>query len=236
MLLTGSPAWAYRPFVSTDAAVAEPKEVEIELGYFEFARTRDEDLFTTPTAVLNYGLVDRLEIVGEFAVEEGRHEGLQLVDPAVFLKAVLREGVLQEKSGLSVALEAGPLLPSPAPGEDGVGFEATGIASGEIRPVTYHLNLGAGVTRMETRPFWTWGLITELPVIPAFRVVSEVNGESVEQERANNSVLVGFIWQPFESRKLWIDAGVRHGITSAAPEWQVTVGLTFGFSLARERR
>ena len=102
--------------------------------------------------------------------------------------------------------------------------------------MTYHLNLGAGVTRMETRPFWTWGLITELPVIPAFRVVSEVNGESVEQERANNSVLVGFIWQPFESRKLWIDAGVRHGTTSAAPEWQVTVGLTFGFSLARERR
>ena len=29
--------------------------------------------------------------------------------------------------------------------------------------MTYHLNLGAGVTRMETRPFWTWGLITELP-------------------------------------------------------------------------
>jgi len=27
-------AWAYRPFVSTDAAVADAKDGEIELGYF----------------------------------------------------------------------------------------------------------------------------------------------------------------------------------------------------------
>jgi hypothetical protein len=25
-------AWGYRPFVSTDAAIADPREVEIELG------------------------------------------------------------------------------------------------------------------------------------------------------------------------------------------------------------
>ena len=31
-LLLPTCAWAYRPFVSTDAAVADPKEVEIELG------------------------------------------------------------------------------------------------------------------------------------------------------------------------------------------------------------
>ena len=130
MLLTGSPAWAYRPFVSTDAAVADPKEVEIELGYFQFARTRDEDLFTTPTAVLNYGLVDRLEIVGEFAVEEGRHAGLQLVDPAVFLKAVLREGVLQEKSGLSVASRPGPCSRHPRPAKTGSASRQRGSPAG----------------------------------------------------------------------------------------------------------
>jgi hypothetical protein len=32
-LLGAVDAWAYRPFVSTDAAVADPQEVEIELGY-----------------------------------------------------------------------------------------------------------------------------------------------------------------------------------------------------------
>jgi hypothetical protein len=34
ILLFPAWAWAYRPFVSTDAAVADPKEFEIELGYF----------------------------------------------------------------------------------------------------------------------------------------------------------------------------------------------------------
>jgi len=72
-------------------------------------------------------------------------------------------------------------------------------------------------------------VIGELPVVPALRFVGEVNGESVEQERAKNSVLAGFIWQPFASRELWIDAGIRRGITRAAPDWQATLGLTFAF-------
>ncbi len=186
--------------------------------------------------VLNYGLVDRLEIVGEFAVEKGPHEDLRLVDPALFLKAVVREGMLQEGSGLSLALEAGPLLPSMAPGEDGVGFEATGIASGRLAPLTYHLNLGGGVTREDTREFATWGLITELTIVASFRLVGEVNGESVEDERADNSALLGFIWQPFAPKRFWVDAGIRRGITRAAADWQATLGFTIGFDVFGEGR
>jgi len=60
--------WAYRPFVSTDAAVADVKEVEIE-GYFNFERTRRENTITTPAVVLNYGVAKNWELVGEFRVE-----------------------------------------------------------------------------------------------------------------------------------------------------------------------
>src|SRR6266508_1618144 len=35
-----SAVWAYRPFVSTDAAVVDVKEMEIELGYFNWAREK----------------------------------------------------------------------------------------------------------------------------------------------------------------------------------------------------
>jgi hypothetical protein len=62
-------AWAYRPFVSTDAAVADPKEVEIELGYFNLERTRRDNTIMTPSAVLNYGFAKNWEAVGEFRVE-----------------------------------------------------------------------------------------------------------------------------------------------------------------------
>src|SRR5919204_3122270 len=116
-------AWAYRPFVSTDAAVAERHRVEIELGYVTLTGTQGQYTFTTPQLVVNYGFAQNLELVGEFKVEETRDAGLQLVDPALFLKAVLREGILQEKEGVSVALELGPLLPTTRQGERHFGFE-----------------------------------------------------------------------------------------------------------------
>jgi hypothetical protein len=235
LLVVGSPAWAYRPFVSTDAAVADPGAMEIELGYFQFARQRHEDVFSTPKVVLNYGVVDRLEVVGEFAVEQAPHEDWQLVDPGLSLKALLKKGVLQDTEGLSIAVEAGPLFPS-TNGAEGLGFEASGIVSGRLQALTYHVNFGGGVDRVDARPFALWGLIAETPVVPTFRLVGELNGESVEGERANNSVLLGFIWQPFLSRELWIDGGIRRGITRAAPDWQATLGLTFAFPVTSRAR
>ena len=50
-------AWGYRPFIATDAAVADPKELEIELGYFTWERDRGKNTFITPKVVLNYGVI-----------------------------------------------------------------------------------------------------------------------------------------------------------------------------------
>src|SRR5207249_950548 len=118
-------AWAYRPFVSTDAAVADPKEVEIELGYFNLDRTGRENFISTPHVVLNYGIAKNLELVAEFNFQVS--PDVELTDPSLSLKGVLKEGVLQDKPGVSVAVEAGPLLPSTLPHEDRVGFEAIAI-------------------------------------------------------------------------------------------------------------
>src|ERR1041384_7987630 len=149
VLFPFSAAWGYRPFVSTDAAVADVKEMEIELGYFSLERERGKNTFTVPNVVLNYGLMRNLELVTEFGVE----------DPAQSLKAILKEGVLQEKSGVSFAVEAGPLLPSTNKEENRFGFEAIGILSGKFSALTYHLNLGGGVDRARNDPFLIWGII-----------------------------------------------------------------------------
>ncbi len=230
MLLPASTAWGYRPFVSTDAAVADPKELEIELGYFNLERSRRKSTFIVPKVILNYGVIKDVEVVGEFEVAEPAHEGAQIINPGVFLKAVLKEGILQEQDGIGVAVEAGPLLPSTVQGEQRLGFEGIGILSGRLLPFTYHLNVGGGVDRAEANPFVIWGLIVELPVFPRFRLVGEVNGESVKSAPANNSGLFGFIWQP-PSSKVLIDAGIRRGISSGAPDWLFTLGLTFGFPI-----
>src|SRR5213076_1404630 len=133
--------------------------------------------------VLNYGAWKNTEIVGEFRIERNPRGDIDVVDPGLFLKAVLKEGLLQEKPGVSFAIEAGPLLPSTVAGERGVGFEAVGILSGRVAPLTLHLNGGGGFDRAAAQPFGVWGLISELPILPRFRLVSEIAGESVTGQR-----------------------------------------------------
>jgi hypothetical protein len=116
-LLVPVSAWAYRPFVSTDAAVAEPKEVEIEGGYFNLDRNRHENTISTPHTVLNYGVAKNVELVGEFTLQES--PDVELTDLSLSVKAVLREGALQEKPGVQrrrrgrpvVAIDASPRTP-----------------------------------------------------------------------------------------------------------------------------
>src|SRR5262245_25475506 len=153
ILLLPAAAWAYRPFVSTDAAVADPKEVEIELGYFNLEHTRHQNRITIPSLVLNYGVATNWEAVAEFSLQASP--------------------VLQDKPGVSVAIEAGALLPSTLPHEHGVGFEAIGIVSGRLAPVTVHVSAGGGLDRDDRHGFGVWGVIGELPVHSRIRLVGE---------------------------------------------------------------
>jgi hypothetical protein len=235
LLLPPCRAWGYRPFVSTDAAVADPKEMEIELGYFTLERAKGENTFIVPKVILNYGLIRNLEVVGEFEVAKPPDENVQLVEPGLFLKAILKEGVIQAKKGIGFAVETGLLLPSTVQGERRFGFEGIGILSGRLSPFTYHVNVGGGVDRVKAQPFAIWGVIVELLALSNFRLVGEVNGESAEGELANNSGLLGFIWQQ-PSSKVLIDVGIRRGISRGAPDWQFTMGLTFSFPLPASPR
>ncbi len=231
-VIAPGPSWAYRPFVSTDAAVADPHEVEIELGYFTLEREKGENAFIIPRVILNYGLFRNWEAVVEFAVRRTPDAGVNVIDPAVFLKGVLKQGVLQDKDGVGFAVEVGPLLPSTEKGERKFGFEGIGILTDKLGPFMFHLNGGIGVQRSNADVVGIWGLIGELPVAKGVRIVGEVNGEKPRREDQHHSALLGLIWQPWSSKNVWFDAGVRRGFTSGVPDWQFTAGLTFGFSLS----
>ena len=108
-----SPAAAYRPFDGTDAAVADPNEVEIEYEPLGPLRQGSErSLLVSPT-VLNFGFENRWEAVfeGKGLIPQTPPGPFELVDPAFSLKHVLRPGVLQNQSGPSIATEFGVLLP-----------------------------------------------------------------------------------------------------------------------------
>ena len=203
------------------------REFQIELGYFTLERTGQDNTITTPAVVLGYGFTKNWEVIAEFRLQASPE--LEITDPALSLKGVLKEGVLQEKEGVSVAIEAGLLLPSTVSDEHGLGIQAIGAVSGKVAPVTLHVNGGGGLDR-DNRGFVIWGVIGELPVHPKLRLVAEVNGEGTQGRQPNNSGLVGVLWQP-TSRSLVLDAGVRRGFGGAAPDWQFTLGLTFAFPL-----
>jgi iron(III) transport system substrate-binding protein len=102
VLLAGpTPTLGYRPFVSTDAAVVDLHEIELELGYFNLEREKQKNTYSTPQIVLNYGLFLAWEVVGEFVVEKPPGAEVRLVDPGLFLKGVLKDGVLQNAKGVS---------------------------------------------------------------------------------------------------------------------------------------
>jgi hypothetical protein len=230
-LFVTTKSWGYRPFESTDADVIDAKEIEIELGYFNWMRADGENSYVTPQFVFNYGLTDRLELVAEFEVEHPENESSEFADPAVFLKSVLKPGVLQGESGLSFAIEAGTLLPVHS--SDEIGVEAIGIVSGRFSIIDWHLNFGGGMDRVDHNSFALWGVIAEFPLstfgADNLRLVGEFNGESVRGESAENSALLGLIWEPTSRPNLSLDFGVRHGTSSASDDWAATLGMSFSF-------
>lgn len=226
LILTPYSGWAYRPFESTDADVTEPGQIEMELGIFGWERAGGDDTIIVPQMVINYGLTRMLEVIGEFEVIHPPAGGTRIADPGLFLKSVMRRGALQNRPGLSVAVEGGVLLPSTVTGEDRLGIEVLGIVSGTLSRFIWHLNMGAGANRSDQALFGLWGLIVELPLTSTVRLVTEWKGE--HDGAADTSALLGAIWEPPQGG-VALDVGLRRGISHAADDWSVNLGLTVNF-------
>src|SRR5574340_1167837 len=79
-------AFAYRPFVSTDAAVAKKNEWEVELGVFNITHKDKENEIVVPSARINYGVIKDWEIVGESDLQiykEGAARNTEIRDDAI---------------------------------------------------------------------------------------------------------------------------------------------------------
>src|SRR5262249_93416 len=107
------PASAYRPFDGTDAAVAEKGKMEIELQPAGVLKEFSGTSLVAPAARFNYGRTETWEAVLEGQLETPLSPSgpSTFTAAGAFLKGVLREGSLQDKSGVSVATEFGFLLP-----------------------------------------------------------------------------------------------------------------------------
>jgi hypothetical protein len=225
-------AQAYRPFDGTDADVAHFGEFELELMPVGYLALPGQRVLQAPWIVANLGIWPRFELV-----LEGRHQWLldrgpqdprhRVTDADVLIKGVLREGVLHGKTGPSVALEVGPLLPSWR-GEAGWGASADLIVSEQWTWVSAHLNLQAQRTRAHNPDSFT-GIILEGPATWPVRPVAEIY---YEREFGGTlrvlSTLGGVIWQVSDDFAL--DAAAR--ATLGTPQlFEIRAGFTLAFRL-----
>jgi hypothetical protein len=223
------PAFAYRPFDGTDAAVAAPGEVEIELQPAGRLRENTGTTLIAPATVFNYGLSEGWE-----AVLEGQGQWplspsgpTSLTAAGAFLKHVLVPGSLQDKAGPSVATEFGVLLPD-STGASGVGASLAGIVSQRWDWGTIHLNAETALTRDHHADLFLDAII-EGPSKWSVRPVAEFFVEKDFGQFNTVSALVGLIWQVRDS--LSFDIALRHALTNGHPVNELRAGLTFGFRL-----
>lgn len=223
------PAFAYRPFDGTDAAVAEPGEMEIEFQPAGVLHGSSQTTLTAPATVLNYGFTKNWEVILQGQVETPLSPGgpSSLSEAGAFLKHVLRPGSLQDKSGPSVATEFGILFPDTI-GNSGFGASVAGIVSQRWDWGAIHLNAAASLTRDQHGDIFV-GSILEGPAKWTVRPVAEVFYEEEFGQSHTISGLVGAIWSVRDN--LSIDIGVRHGLTNDRSFSEVRVGMTFGFPL-----
>src|ERR1700692_1613306 len=221
------PAFAYRPFDGTDAAVAAPGEVEIELQ--PAGRLRDEigTSLIAPATVFNYGVSEGWEAVLEGLGQTplSSSDSTSLMAAGAFLKHVLQPGSLQDKIGPSIATEFGVLLPD-STGVSGVGASMAGIVSQRWDWGTIHLNAEAALTRDHHADLFLGGII-EGPSKWSVRPVAEFFVERAFGQFNTVSALVGLIWQVRDN--LSFDVGLRHALTNGRPVNERGAGLTFGF-------
>ena len=222
---------AYRPFDGTDADVAEPGEVELEIGPAGYRQEGSSRFVVAPAIVANYGFAPGFE-----AVLEGRQDIQvnatpplrQVQDVAMSVKSLLRRGSLQQATGLSVALEVGMLFPGP---ESALGTHVGSILSLQLPAITLHLNLANNIF-FSMRYEASTSLILEGPHSWRLRPVAEI---LVEREFGQGglydglaaSALLGGIGRWTDA--LSFDVGARFGRASGIREEEVRAGLTWAF-------
>jgi hypothetical protein len=231
-LLCSRVAQAYRPFPGTDADVSALGELELECGTTGLYRGGGLAL-VAPDAVLNYGFAKDWEAVLEARhvlnrTEETKRVGSHLEDPALLVKSVLRDGVLQARTGPSIAVEGGLLLPTPE-GRAGVAFAA--IFSTRWRALTLHVNLDNTYIASEGYAP-TLGVIIEGPGGSGTRPVAELSvGGKTASRTLTWSALLGLIHPAAEN--LALDFAVRGSRVGTSFEGSVSLGLTWTLELGR---
>ncbi len=228
-----SPAYAYRPFNGTDAAVADVGELEFELQPAGLLQEGANQTLVAPWLVTNFGFAKNWEAVleGQLQTPLSPFDSPSLTDVGLSLKHVLREGSLQDKKGPSIATEFGLLLPGIG-ADSGTGATWATIISERWDWGTIHFNVQPSLTRDHRAELFV-STILEGPSKWKVRPVAEVFFDEKLDQETQVSGLVGLIWQAREN--VAVDFAVRAASLNGRPVEEIRAGVTFGIPVWRTK-
>jgi hypothetical protein len=233
LLLFAPSARAYRPFDGTDADTAELGSFELELGPVHYYRQGPQNFLIAPNLVLNFGILPDTELV----IDASNYVALgtltrgtardSFLEDDILMKHTFREGVLQGKTGVSIAAEGGLLTPE-INGVTDIGASIDVITSYRWSFGTFHWNEWFEYTRDHHADLYT-GVILEGPHDWRLRPVAELYYDKDFEGTSTESALLGAIWTLRESFVL--DAAVRGARVAEENALEVRLGLTWAMTM-----
>lgn len=225
-------AHAHRPFDGTDAAVADPGSLELELGASRLHQGPAR-ILAVPAAVATFGPFANTEIGIEGhlnRVSDGISSPYRtrFEDAAITIKHVLRAGSLQDAAGPSVAAECSLLFPQSGGDHETTGFGCTGIVSHKWDALIGHLNVGVERTPEHTTAR-SLSLIAEAPEDWKLRPGAELRWDRDNAGNWDQTALAALVIP--HGKDLAFDVAWRVGRSSDGAVHELRVGLTWSFDL-----
>lgn len=241
VVLWAVPALAAHPLITDDTGTQGKGKFQLEVNG-EFSRDSDRGTVTKVTglgATLSYGIIDNLDAAVGLPYQSIRvtsgdgtfcENGLSDIDLCLKWR-------FYETEGMSLALKPGITLPT---GDEDKGL-GTGratyslffIATKELQPLTFHLNLG--YIRNENkfdaqRDLWHASLASEIGVARDLRLVGNIGIErTVEKDSDVHPafILAGLIYGV--AGNFDIDAGIKFGLNRAEADYTLLAGIAWRF-------
>lgn len=242
ILIFAGNSFASHPLITDDTGTQGKGKFQLEVNGGYGQNKDDEGAITKTTqaaTTLSYGISDPVDVILGLPYEHTRTEASEGVTKGDGISDMSLEMKWRfyEKDGLSFALKPGVTFPT-GDEEKGLGsgrvtYHLFFVASKEIKPWAFHINLGymRNENKLdEKKNLWHASLASTVEVIKNLKLVGNIGVEEDVERNLNVPdafILGGAIYSLSENFD--VDFGVKGGLTRTVDDYTFLAGITWRF-------
>lgn len=243
--MTGT-ANAEHPLITDDTGTQGKGKTQIEFdgeyGHDKGSGATTNSLVVPTTPVLSYGVADTMDLVLSISHQriETKQDGVTTINSGISDASVEMKWRYYEKSGLSLAIKPGIILPT---GDENKGlgngkasYHAFLITTKDMTPWAFHINVGyihndyklQADEDANRKDLWHVSLASQVEVVKSLRVVANIGMErnSLKASKTNPAFVLGGLIYSI-SEKLNVDFGVKGGLNGPETDISYLAGITW---------